>query len=532
MKNTASKAPALQAQAGKSAFEPPKANAPVELNPSASASTSKTGVAGATASVGTQSAKAGTTPTTGTVTAAGSNPLSQVAGAVAGFATNAQTLDAQLKSGNLPGAVDTALNSPGDSITLSIGADGSIGAGGNVGVNGGAEVTVTLNDEGKYEVTLTGDAGVTVGAEVAEGTEANAGLSGSITPTFTFDSPEQVAQGLAAMGGLAAGAAPGTSLLTNVVDQVAGPAAGVSNWLGDQFQNASGLPVVGDAANAVGNFFHGIGQGAQAVDNATGVEAAQFLQEHLTSLEVTGGAAVDVAANLGIPGLELEGFGLDAGLAAKGEMSLTLEFGQPPSVSVDRSFELEASASAGLGLGVSGEGTASLNFHNEYTFNENFNLGQALSGQKVESPLTPGEATVTFEMEVQGQGGVTVPGISANTGLGGKVSFEVNQADVTNGLGTAALQSFADGNLSPLLNHLGNVPITVESELYGTMSLEGGVGGSIAGNGVSVEGEVSWQDTLLTDEATFTGNQLLQSAQGGVLTAAQLLEKYGPAVVG
>jgi hypothetical protein len=529
-KNTvATQAPALRTQEGKSTFEPTRSR-PVELNPSTPGT--RAHATGVTSSVVPLSARAGGAAGTRNLTEALGNALDRVGNALKDFATHSQTLEAKLKSGDVAGAVNTALNSEGDSITLNIGADGSVGAGGNVGVNGSAEVTVTLNEEGKYEVSLTAEAGVSVGAELAEGTEANAGVSASVSPTFTFDSPEEVAQGLAAMAGLAAQAAPGTSVLTTVVDQVAGPAAGVSNWLGDQFEGASGLPVVGGAANAVGDFFHGIGQGAQAVDNATGAEAAQFLQQHLTSVTVTGGAAVDVAANLGIPGVELEGFGLGAEAAATGETSLTFEFTQPPTVSVDRTFGLEASASAGFGLGVSGESSASVNFHNEFILNENFNLGQALSGQQVQSPLIPGEATVTFELESQGQLGATVPGVSANQGVGGTVSFEVNQADVLNGLGSSALQSFAQGNLQPLLSHLGNVPITVESELYGTASLEGGVGASVLGNGLSVEGGITWQDSLLTTEPiTFTGNQLLQSVQGGVLTAAEFFQQYGPYVV-
>jgi hypothetical protein len=458
-------------------------------------------------------------------TPAAGGALDKVTGALKDFATHSATVDAQLKQGNVQGALETALNSPGDSITLTIGADGSVGAGGNVGVNGGVEVTVTKTETG-YEMSVKGEAGVTVGGELAQGTEANVGVGASVSPTFSFNSLSEVAQGTAAMAGLAAQAAPGTSLMTTIVDQVAGPVAGVSNWLGDQFQNASDLPVVGGVANAVGNFFHGIGGGAQAVDNATGAEAAQFLQQHLKSITVSGNAAAEVSANLGIPGVEVEGFGLDASLAAKGETSLTIEFGNPPKVSVDRSYSLEAEMSGGLGIAGSAQGSASVNFHNEYTLNPDFDIGKALKGEKQQGLITPGEATVSFEIESSGDVGGAIPGVSAGVGGGGKVTFTVNQADVTNGLGSSVLQSFAQGNLSPLLNHLGNVPITATSEIYGTANTELEVGASVLGNGLSIQGGASWQDVLLTsDPVTFTGNQLLQSAQNGVLTAADYLQR-------
>ncbi len=433
-----------------------------------------------------------------------------VPGALVDFAQRHPEVAQLAAQGKLRETMDATLNSEGDSLTLKLSVQGTTGVGVNGGAGVGSEVKVSRTKDG-YELAVQGEGKGIVGAEVSEGVEASGEASLAVSPKFKFNTAEEAQKGLEALArsGSKLATSPSALLGDLAMDTAAGAVENGARAAADTVDN---VPLIG---GPTARALNGMADGAQGVDNqSTSSEDLNYLRQHLHSVTVQGALAGELAANLGLPGVQLHNLGAGVTGKVQQSQSLEIELGPPPAASYDEAVQLSAKAHMGSGTGLAGDASLTVKSHTKAELDRSVDPMGLLGSKKpvLSTGLKPRVTESTTSLEVNGRArGVQGLGVSADMGGGLKTTVTVdnlkNAGALDRALTPEALEAARGGDLKPALNNLGNASVDVKSELYGTSGMNLLAAVSYAGNGGKVEGEARWEDILQTSQMTVTGSQ-------------------------
>jgi hypothetical protein len=410
-----------------------------------------------------------------------------------------------LSEGNLTKTIDQALNSPGDSMTLSLEGHGSVGAGLNVGIKGGVEAQLTRTADGKYEMSIDKSVALTGGAEVVENVEANVAGGGSVKQIYSYNTPAEAAQGLRSLA-ITQAAGPGGEIAArvgNLQSKVAQGMTAETSTLGQL--NRMGLKGLGKAAlgpaaslipgvnkainNGVDRAMNQANKAAQQVDRITGevANARNNLNQHLTAVEVKAKGEGSFRAKIGgedfTPAAGLSLGNTESGAGGGVSKSTTMRYnlpknGKPGSVELTRSYDGRLDVEGRLGGGAGAKLSGGIDLKETY--------------QRTANGFSRTESTATLRMDAKGDvsGGV---GASVNAGIGRSVSIEVDR-NALQAAGTQAVREFLNGNPQGVVDALGDTPLTAKWQDRVDLGVNSHVGYSVAGNGGYVDVNGAWSD--------------------------------------
>jgi hypothetical protein len=409
--------------------------------------------------------------------------------------TDTSNLDAAKDAadrGDFEGALQSALNSEGDSVELEIGVNASLPIvipGTKIGASESVAVGVERTEDG-YDVSLSGEQAIQLGLEVDDDLQAQveAGLETEIT--YSYDTVEEAAQGLkdlAITAGNHPAADEAAGLLENAADLADGAAnSGVADAIFNGIGHAIGGPVFGGAA---GDFI------GDQVQNLTGLAeektneleiAINDAQSRLNSAQSSYTVAGFVGANadLGLP-LPVDVKGLELGVSTGVEARFSTTVNADGTASVEISYTQTASGEAGFGATANGEVSNSVSISQDLVQNQD--------GRYVRD----GSAEVTFESDVSGAVGGGI-GITDEIGAGQTVSYTI-EADGLNGELRDAADAFLQGDIDGALQELGSIEgdLEVQRNVTGSVGFE--IGGGFAGAKIGIEGGLTITDQSEAD---------------------------------
>lgn len=389
--------------------------------------------------------------------------------------------------GDFKGALESALNSEGDSVELEIGVNASLPIvipGTKIGASESVAVGVERTEDG-YDVSLSGEQAIQLGLEVDDDLQAQieAGLATEITYSYdTLDEATQGLQDLAITAGNHPAADEAASLLENAADLADGAVnSGVADIVFDGIGHAIGGAIFG---GRVGDFI------GDQVQNLTGLaeektnelegainDAQGRLNGSQSSYSVSG--FVGANADLGLP-LPIDVEGLELGVGAGVEARFTTTVNADGTASVDVSYTQNASGEGAFGGSISGEAS------NSVTISQDLIAGQ--NGRYVRD----GSAEIKFESEVSGAVGGGI-GITDEIGAGQTVSYTI-QADQLNGEIRDAAKAFLQGDFGGALQELGAIEGDVEIQQNVTGGVGFEFGGGYLGAKFGIEGGLTITD--------------------------------------
>jgi hypothetical protein len=419
-----------------------------------------------------------------------------------------------VQEGKLRETMDATLNSEGDNLTLKLGVQGTAGEGVNVGAGVGSEAKLTRTKEG-YELTVQGEAKGLTGAELSQGTEATLEGGLAVSPKFKFNTADEVQRGLEALGRSGSKMATDPTSLLGDLAMDAGTGA-LENGARGAAGLASNVPVVG---NSIARGLNGVADGAESAGaQYNAAEDLNYLRQHLSSVTVQGAAAGELAANLGLPGVQLSNFGAQGSAKAQRSQSLEIELGPPAAATYEDSVQAQVKANVGLQWGAAADFTLTGKSRTKAELDQNVDMMEVLRTKKLPSanPVKTTESTTSLELNTRYRD-MESSGISIDTGGGIKASVTVdnlkNPGLLDRALTPDAMQSALTGDLKPALRNVGDASVDTKAELYGTSGVNVLIGAGIAGTGVKVEGEARWEDMLQTRQMTVSGNQAADALQ-------------------
>lgn len=274
----------------------------------------------------------------------------------------------------------------GDKYSFAMGADASVAAVLGGTVYGKGKVEVERKDEDgkpKYTVSVEAEAGLGAIGELGSKTGVFGSASATLQQTygaaskveFSFDTPEEAAR-----------------------------AAEILAKQGLVSANPSLMPFVGPSA-----------------------QEYEFLQKNLSSIELRGNSAIQLAGDLGIGNADAALTGVFAEGNAKLETGLKIEFenGSPSAVVVKSGGEVEVKGAVAAGRGTVAGGKVSLSQETTYELPQGLSLGDFASDpagavRKVGGSLQQVEQKLIVQEEFEGSGPAGSGGFRAQAEYSGK----------------------------------------------------------------------------------------------------------------
>ena len=444
------------------------------------------------------------------------------------------------------------LNSAGDSVSVSLTGEAKIPTG-LFGVEG--EITANVvKTEDDYEVSISGEAALQLGIGIDNddaNVEAALGAGGQVT--FTYDSLEAATQGvqdLVITGGkhqafvdivqTASDFKNGVEsvfgsiddVVTNglqsavdeipdfvqdrlpdsiqnrldrlpeLQDQILNGAYGAVEELSDLITDIRDFEISHDGVDIlpgrfeqrVGGFkitpfdglLNGIGDQLQTVRDlgqqlddfsSEQSDALDRLNDAQNSIEIT--LELKAAAELGIP-LPVDVEGLELGASARAAAEVTVQINRDRSANI----ELGLSRAAGLdgGVGISG----SVSVGGDITYSQDFEYNGGFNFE------TTGEAQVAFTADAEALAKLGA-GVPLQAGVGGELTFSTSARELKDDLGQIS-SAFLDGDLEGAFEALGEVEGDLEINGHAIGGVSFKAGGGAIGGGVTVAGEVRYED--------------------------------------
>ncbi|MGH1481416.1 MAG: hypothetical protein ACRBM6_22215 [Geminicoccales bacterium] len=427
------------------------------------------------------------------------------------------------KDGDYKKAIETGLNSEGDSVELEIGVNASLPIvvpGTKLGGDASVSAEVARTGDG-YEVSLSAQEALELGLEVDDDLNAQIEAGLEVELTYQYDTLEEATQGVKDLA-ITAGNHPAVdeaaALLENAAD-LANDAANsrIGNITTDVIGLAVGGPIFGRQA---GDFINGqvtdLTGRAEAKTNEfkTAVDGAQTrLNDAYDSVTISG--SVGASANLGLP-TPVDVKGLKLGVEVKAEQEFSTTINKDGTASVDLTYSADVNGAAELGATAGGTASASVTVSQDLKKSDNGFYER------------DGSAEVEFSTDLSGNvGAAAVVGGSGGLGISSSYTFEVDQ--VSNQIDDAATQ-FLQGNTNGAIDELGDIEVDAKIQTRATASVEFEAGAGAAGANINVSGALTYTDQH--DPLLDVDNTTLKKAAAELKQAtANFAEEHADALV-
>lgn len=410
-----------------------------------------------------------------------------------------------LDNGEISEALDQALNSEGDSVSLTLEVNVSaLTPIGTAGVTEKITVKAQLVEDGGYEISLSREEAISLGLEISDDLNAQARVGVGVRVIYKFDTLDEATQGLKDLV-VTAGDHPAIGHVTSVQEKSANVADNVINnpvteAAGTIISRFPGFGGADDVLDVVQDGVSAVETGTDTINNVVD-DAKGRLNDANTAIEFTGTVGADV--NLGLP------VTTEPGVEFGVKLSVDSTF--RTRVNTDNTINVSVTYSGSGSAEIGGTGSIRLDAKASVTISQDYRR----DGGDLDR-VGKSQVTLSLDASETYTDGVVVSG---SVGSGQRASYTFDAAELNGDVGEA-IQLFLQGDTEGAIETLGNIEgdLTIQTRATGGAGFE--IGASGVGGGLVVKGSLTAVDQ---GEAVHLDDLSLEEAY-------DLIEEYVPDV--